>query len=336
MSKPKIEQMLIPKSNKYTRPGTRLNPVGVTIHETANTNKGAGADAHARLQYNGNSRQASWHYQVDSKRIIQSIPDNEVAYAAGSKSNNSHIQIEICVNSDDNYTLAVRNAQYLVNLLIDKYAGIKKGNVVQHNYWTGKDCPHFMRSGNRGITWSTFISGISAIGIPPSQYEGNKPISGVVVGDYVRVLPLVSRYATGELVPNWVKGQTYKVTRVEPTRILVDKINSWFKLQDLEHNPPTGVGNTNVPQPKPPVTTVSTPVLRFGDSGTAVTQLQRDLVKVYFYPNKNKANKGVDGMFGRETQDAVKRFQSVYTPKEVDGIFGPKTRKALAEQVAKA
>ncbi len=33
----------------------------ICIHETDKTKKGSGADNHARLQANGNSRQASWH-----------------------------------------------------------------------------------------------------------------------------------------------------------------------------------------------------------------------------------------------------------------------------------
>jgi len=38
-----------------------------------NTNIGADADAHARLQINGNSRKASWHWQVDDQEAVQTI-----------------------------------------------------------------------------------------------------------------------------------------------------------------------------------------------------------------------------------------------------------------------
>lgn len=57
----------------------------ITVHETANTNKGANAQAHANLQSKGNSRTASWHYQVDDKEIIQSYPDNVRCWHAGEK-----------------------------------------------------------------------------------------------------------------------------------------------------------------------------------------------------------------------------------------------------------
>ncbi|SET40188.1 Putative peptidoglycan binding domain-containing protein [Oceanobacillus limi] len=84
-------------------------------------------------------------------------------------------------------------------------------------------------------------------------------------------------------------------------------------------------------------TTASLPnkVLRYGDKGEAVKKMQEALVSVYFYPEKNKSHKGVDGSFGPATLDAVKRFQSVYTPYDVDGIFGPKTRAALLEVMNK-
>ena len=60
-----IKQMIVSKSiqNRLTYGGK--NPVKyIMIHQTANTSKGANAYMHAKLQANGNSRQASWHYQV--------------------------------------------------------------------------------------------------------------------------------------------------------------------------------------------------------------------------------------------------------------------------------
>ena len=96
----RIETMLIPKDNKYTRPGVAMEPKYITIHETANYTTNANALAHARLQYHGNSRQASWHFTVDDgETIYQSIPTNEVAYHAGDSSgpgNTQSIGIELC------------------------------------------------------------------------------------------------------------------------------------------------------------------------------------------------------------------------------------------------
>ena len=133
----------------------------IVIHETANTSKGANADAHGRLQANGNSRQASWHYTVDDKEVVQSFSDNAQCWHAGStKYNKESIGIEICVNSDGNFKKAVDNAVDLTKQLMSKY-GISASNVIQHNAASGKDCPKYLRAGNKGITWAQFKAKLS-------------------------------------------------------------------------------------------------------------------------------------------------------------------------------
>src|SRR5690625_2232520 len=138
------------------------NPIKyIVIHETANTSKGANADAHARLQASGNSRSASWHYQVDDKEIVQSFDDNKQCWHAGNKYyNQNSIGIEICVNSDGNFKKAVDNAVKLTKHLMDKY-NIPTSNVIQHNQASGKNCPRYLRSGAKGVTWAQFKAKLS-------------------------------------------------------------------------------------------------------------------------------------------------------------------------------
>lgn len=128
----------------------------IVIHETANTNKGANANAHARLQASGNSRQASWHYQVDDKEIVQSFSDNVQCWHAGNrKYNEQSLGIEICVNEDGDFKKAVDNAAELTRYLMNKY-NISASNVIQHQETSGKNCPKYLRSGEKGITWNDF------------------------------------------------------------------------------------------------------------------------------------------------------------------------------------
>ncbi len=61
-----IYQKFIPRYSENGRPGYGMIPKYVTIHNTASEGRGANAAAHANLQYNGNSRTASWHYTVDN------------------------------------------------------------------------------------------------------------------------------------------------------------------------------------------------------------------------------------------------------------------------------
>ena len=76
--------------------------------------------------------------------------------------------------------------------------------------------------------------------------------------------------------------------------------------------------------------------LELGDRGTSVKTMQRLLCKANFYPNKDAQNQGVDGIFGKNTEDALIRFQKYYLPKEVDGKYGPHTKAKLEEVTKKA
>lgn len=128
----------------------------IVVHETDNTRSGADADAHARLQYNGNSRDASWHFTVDDKEVVQSFEHTWKCWAAGNGTgNNQGIQVEVCVNSDGDYVKAMQNAAELVAKIM-KDEGISINNVVQHNHFSGKNCPRNMRAGK--ITWTQFIA----------------------------------------------------------------------------------------------------------------------------------------------------------------------------------
>lgn len=131
----------------------------------------------------------------------------------------------------------------------------------------------------------------------------------------------------------------------QATGVSVANIKSYNKLQSDLINVGDVLGLTNsvasVNKPKPvakPVAkvkyTLPTGVLRKGNKGTKVTQLQKALVAVYFYPDKSAKNNGVDGIFGNDTLDAVKRFQSVHC-KSADGIYGAETRAVLDRMLNK-
>lgn len=127
----------------------------ICIHETDNTSKGSRADNHARLQANGNSRKASWHWQVDDIEAVQSFDHSYRCWAAGStKGNNEAIHIEICVNSDGNYKKAVQNAAKLVAKIM-KDEKLSMNDIVQHNDYSGKNCPRVLRSASV-VTWFEF------------------------------------------------------------------------------------------------------------------------------------------------------------------------------------
>lgn len=130
---------------------------------------GANAQSHANLQINGNPRQASWQYQVDDKQIIQSYLDTARCWHAGGNGNYQSIGIEICVNADGNYQKAVKNAVTLVKILMARY-NLNVSRIVQHNFWTGKDCPRFLRNGSRGINWTQFKAKLNGANVSVGDY----------------------------------------------------------------------------------------------------------------------------------------------------------------------
>lgn len=127
-------------TGRINRPGTANSMKYITIHDTANKSKGANAKSHA--SYIKTIKDCkSWHYTVDDTSIYQHIPDNEKSYHTSDKeANENSIAIEICVNEDGDFAKACENAVWLVKELMKRY-GISIGNVVTHNYWTGKNCP---------------------------------------------------------------------------------------------------------------------------------------------------------------------------------------------------
>lgn len=72
-------------------------------------------------------------------------------------------------------------------------------------------------------------------------------------------------------------------------------------------------------------------VLRYGDSGDQVRRLQKSLINNGYPLPIN----GIDGVFGKETLDAVKRFQQSKEIK-VDGQVGEDTANALSGKAVKA
>lgn len=126
----------------------------VTVHETANTDPGADAQAHADLQSNGGARQASWHVQVDDTEAIRSYPDTAQCWHGGTReANEDALAVEICVNSDGDYDEAFKNAAKVVRDWRIKHK-LSRADVKQHFDWTGKNCPAKMRLSDR---WEEFL-----------------------------------------------------------------------------------------------------------------------------------------------------------------------------------
>ena len=148
-------------SGRKNRPGG-INALSyITIHETGNPARGADAAAHGSYLDSAAGERAlvSWHYTVDDHAIVQHLPDSETAYHAGDGAkgpgNTTSIGIELCVNAGGDFSAVQANAAALVRLLMARH-GVPLDHVVQHNHWSGKDCPHTLRHTKGG--WEGFLA----------------------------------------------------------------------------------------------------------------------------------------------------------------------------------
>lgn len=136
----------------------------IVIHNTATVEKSTTASLYHNKLLRGTS-DSSWHYTVDDGGIIyHSVPDEYVAWHAGSDENYASIGIELCVNGaptrggtdfifkgeayerwvEEHFRKTIENTAVLVAELLIKY-DLPESAVLQHNDCSGKNCPQWMR-----------------------------------------------------------------------------------------------------------------------------------------------------------------------------------------------
>lgn len=97
-----------------------------------------------------------------------------------------------------------------------------------------------------------------------------------------------------------------------------NRVGLWDSVDYINFSP-------QEPAPKP-VPAPSHPLLRKGSKGSAVQELQRELIELGY----DLSPWGADGDFGNKTRSAVIQFQTEHGL-EIDGVVGPMTWAALDE-----
>lgn len=157
-----LSEELVP-AGKHNRPGTRIAPKFVTIHNTSNTNAGADAKAHSRFVRNtgfymigGKQNWVSWHYTVDDKVALRHVPPTEKAFHAG-PANSVSVAMEVCMHAGiDRAAADLRAARLAALLLFDFGLGI--AGLRTHKSWTGKNCPQLLIP-----NWNAFVAQVDGI-----------------------------------------------------------------------------------------------------------------------------------------------------------------------------
>ena len=136
-------QNLCPSSKYNIKAPHSMEPIGICMHNTANS-----APASNEISYmNSNNNQVSFHLCVDEKEAIQGLPFNRNGWHAGDgngQGNRKHIGIEIArsTSSDANqFAMAEKRAAAVVAKLLQQY-GWGISNVKAHRDFASKNCPH--------------------------------------------------------------------------------------------------------------------------------------------------------------------------------------------------
>ena len=132
------------------RSGVKMTSISyITYHDTANANSGADARANANWmvnQYSVTTTARSWHYTVDAKQVIHSVPDDEITFQGDTyEAYTTSIGIETCVNKGTNLDKVWHRMGKLCAKLMIMY-DIDVAHIKQHYDWMGKECPHTLRA----------------------------------------------------------------------------------------------------------------------------------------------------------------------------------------------
>jgi len=141
--------------------GMTITPKYLVIHETANTDIGANAEAHYNYWNTIPTALASTHFVVDNTQIYQLLQLNQAGWHVGDNhgysdiTNYNSIGIEICVNADGNYTIARQNAIDLT-IQIMNALHMNISQLKRHHDASGKNCPSTMILNPE--LWTDFIN----------------------------------------------------------------------------------------------------------------------------------------------------------------------------------
>lgn len=201
----------------------------ITIHNTGNIGAPAKNNHNYMKNCNKNGeRTASWHFTVDDKEIYQAAPANMRCYHAGtSRGNNTSIGIEICMfNDKERQRKAYLNAIELVKILL-KYYNLSVDKVRQHNAWTGKDCPAWLRSGKFGYTWTWFTKQISET-LPSDNKEDDGTFLVKVLVDELNVRTGPS--TDYRVVSQVHKDEVYTIVKVSGNWGFLKSQTGWISI----------------------------------------------------------------------------------------------------------
>ena len=170
MSKYPITQDFLPDGLNHS--GASLEPVGLTIHETATPN--ASAENESAYFHNGD-RSASAHFFIDQDSIVQILPEGLRAWHAGKQANTRFLSIEMCHFDDEERFAEVWNRTvWLAADICVRYGLNPESDQLHTHAWVSEtwgetdhmDPLSYFEAHNK--TWADFVNDVKyEMGVPP-------------------------------------------------------------------------------------------------------------------------------------------------------------------------
>ena len=338
-----------------SRSGKNISTVRFIVsHDTGNP----GSTAYGNRNYFDTQQpSASAHTFIDDKFILEIIPLTEIAYHVrsnvtadnrlyGANANSAAIGVELCHGGRINFDAAYDRYVWYHAYLCDRFNLDPKSDIVAHATLDPSrrtDPIGILRT--NGISWSMFIDDVAealrnfngaqtpsqpskspqqAAPAPNRAVKGTSvrlPIGEGASGPFVKDIQNQLIKAGYRLPRYGADGQFGEETENAVMRfqrdhnLAVDGLVGQVTLSKLQQVNQQRVSSPDFPLPSG--------ILRRGDQGESVRQLQRALKQINFNPGT------VDGIYGARTEDAIRRFQSMYAALKTDGIYGPNTRKYI-------
>ncbi|MBP4085114.1 LysM peptidoglycan-binding domain-containing protein [Enterococcus lactis] len=96
------------------------------------------------------------------------------------------------------------------------------------------------------------------------EEANDTPKSEIKVGDTVKVNFSAKNWATGEAIPQWAKGESYKVQQINGNKVLLANILSWIEKSNVEILP----DSTTVPDK--PSAAIQTHIVQYGETLSSI------------------------------------------------------------------
>lgn len=325
-----------------SRSGETLGDVQFIVsHDTGNP----GSTAYGNRNYFANTDpSASAHTFIDDTYILEIIPLNEkawhVRYVAGTDNrmfgvdaNDAAIGVELAWGGRINFQEAYDRYVWYHAYLVDKYNLNPREDIVAHSTLDPSRRTDPQNALNRyGISWEEFLRDVSNA---YQAYFSGEDVPQPVVKGASTELP-VGEGDEGPLVKE-IQNKLIRAGMSLPqygadgifgpeTEMAVMRFQRkhGLRVDGLAGNQTLAKLNEVLTSSKPIIEfPLPAGVLNNGDEGYGVRLLQRALNQINFDPGP------IDGIYGPRTEDAVRRFQSMYAELKNDGIYGPNTKKYI-------